>query len=109
MKNYVVCWASGWQDDRGNTEVNSGINGIYDSLDKAKAGLEEAKQLHLEELMEPFIEEDAYDSEEERQEAINNLEIEVYGSVDDGYFEITYYSWDSKNAIHISIRDDKVQ
>lgn len=109
MKNYVVCWASGWQDDHGNTEVTSDIYGVYSSLEKAKAGLEDAKQWHLENLTEHIREDDGYESEEEKQASIDDMEIEVYGSIENCYFEITYYSWDTRNAVHISIRDAEVQ
>ena len=50
MKVYIVCWASGWQDDHCNTQTNSGVYGAYDSLEKAKAGLEEYKEIFVEEL-----------------------------------------------------------
>ena len=108
-KVYVVCWASGWQDDCGNTKTNSGVYGVYDSLDKAKVGIEEYKEVFLEELKEPFLEEDAYDNEEERQEAIDDLDIEIVGSAKACYFEITYDSWGTRSSMHISIRGAEVQ
>ena len=107
MRVYVVCWASGWQDDRGDTETNSGIYGVYDSLDKARVGLDEYKANILEELKESVIDPDY--SEEEMQEAMDDMDIQIYGSAEACYFEINYNSWDTRSEMHISIRDAEVQ
>lgn len=107
-KIYIVCWASGWQDDHGNTQTNSGVHGAFDSLDKAKTALEEYKNLFIEQLVEDLIDGEEL-SVDEIQEIRDNLAIEVYGSVNDGYFEIDYDSWDTRNEMHISIRDVEVQ
>lgn len=107
MKVYVVCWASGWQDDCGNTQSNSGVYGVYDSLDKARAGLEEYKDIFLEELKESVIDPD--DSEEEIKEAVDNMDIEMIGSAEACYYEIDYNSWDTRSEMHISIRDTEIQ
>ena len=107
MRVYVVCWASGWQDDYCNTQTNSGIYGAYDSLDKAKAGLEEYKEQFIEELIDESIGPES--SEEEAQEAKEALNIGIYGSAEECYFEIDYDFADSRNEMHISIRDVEVQ
>ena len=106
-KIYVVCWASGWQDDCGNTQTNSGVYSAYDSLDKARAGLEEYKNTFLEELKESAIDSDY--SEEEIKEAVDSMNIEIIGSTDACYYEVDYDSWDTRNEMHISIRDTEIR
>lgn len=103
-KIYVVCWASGWQDDYGNTQSNSGVYGAYDSLEKAKVGLEEYKNNFLEELKE-----NAIDSEYSEEEMIADMDIQVYGSANAYYFEIDYNSCDVRNEMHISIEETEVR
>lgn len=107
MKVYVVCWGSGWQDDCGNTQTNSGVYGAYDSLDKAKVAIDEYKDIFLKELEESVIDLDY--SEDEVKEAVEDMNIEIIGSADVGYYEIDYDSWDTRSAMYISIRDAKVQ
>jgi hypothetical protein len=106
MKVYVVCWASGWQDDHCNTQTNSGIYGAYDSLEKAKAGLEEYKEQFVEELKENAIDPDY--PYEDVTEALNDMDIQIYGSVEANYFEIDYNFADTRNEMHISIEETEV-
>lgn len=107
MTVYVVCWASGWQDDCGNTQTNPGVYGVYDSLDKARVGLAEYKDIFLEELKESVTDPDY--TEEEIAESIEDMDIEVVGSPDACYFEIDYTSWDTRNSMYISIEKTEVQ
>jgi hypothetical protein len=107
MKVYVVCWGSGWQDDCGNTQTNSGVHGVYDSLNKAKVAIDEYKDIFIKELEETIIDSDY--SEDEVKEVVEDMDIEIYGSADAGYYEIDYYSCDTRNEMHISIRDVEVQ
>ena len=107
MKVYVVCWASGWQDDRGNTQTNSGVYGVYDSLEKAQTGIEEYKNIFIEELEASVVDSDS--AEEEVREALDDMDIQIMGSSEACYFEIDYNSWDTRSEMHISIRDAEVQ
>jgi hypothetical protein len=83
------------------------VYGAYDSLDKAMAGLEEYKNIFIDELVESVI--DPEYTDEEIQEAKEDLQTAIYGSTKDGYFEIDYSFADTRNEMHISIRDVEVQ
>ena len=107
MKVHIVCWASGWQDDYGNTQSNSGVYGAYDSLDKARAGLVEYKDQFLAELKESLI--DPESPEKDIEEAIKDADIQIYGSSSACYYEIDYTSCDTRNEMHISIEETELQ
>ena len=107
MKTYIVCWACGWQNDRGEVETNSGVYCAYDSLEKARTGLEEYKNLFLEELKENALDNDEY--EPDIANFMDALDVEIVGSSEACYFEITYNTWDMRSSLHISIRETEIR
>lgn len=82
-KVYVVCWSSAGQDDDGNSKAFAGVHGVYVFEDDAKRGLEACKD----EFYSEIVDNPDYD-EEDREEVKANTQ--VYGSVNDDYFEIDY-------------------
>ena len=102
MKNvYVVCWASASQDDNGNCSAYGNVHGIYTDPEKAKAGLVACKdEMYNEIVFNPDYDEEAIQSAKDS--------TEVYGSVNDGYFEIDYESWDIPNEIRIELVEKEI-
>lgn len=100
-KIYVVCWANSYQNDWGNCSANVGVDGVFTSLDSAKLALEKSKQ--------EFLDEQVYTdlSEEEREDL--KVSIQVYGSVEEGYFEIDYDSFGIRSEIRIEIIEKEIQ
>ena len=84
MKVYIVTWACGSTDDHGYVNTNSGVRGVYTSKESAKIGLEEFKQLALDELTE-FVDPDG-----DMPEMMNEIDLKIEGSVDEEYFRIEY-------------------
>ncbi len=68
-KVYIVSWSSANLDDDGNAHAYNGIHNIYHMKEEAEKGLVECKDECCEEILE---------------------EMQVYGSVKEGYFEIDY-------------------
>jgi hypothetical protein len=96
MKVYIVCWGNASQDDNGNCSANCNVHGVYTFLDDAKKGLVECKdEMYNEIVHNPDFDEDDIQSAKDS--------TEVYGSVEDDYFEIDYESWDIKNEIRIEL------
>lgn len=80
-KLFVVMWANANQDDRGNSVAYGNVHGIYRTREEAEAGLEECKDDFVEEI----VNNPDFD-EKDREYATQNLSI--YGSVEEGYFEL---------------------
>ena len=80
---YVVCWSSAYQDDDGNSKAYCGVHGVYAFQNDAKRGLEECKD----ECYNEIVANPDFD-EEDREEV--KASTQVYGSVNDDYFEIDY-------------------
>lgn len=85
MKLYAVCFANATQDDDGNNKAYGDVWKAYKTLDKAKSGLEELKNEFVAEIVQGL-------EGDELEEAL--ADIEIYGSVDEGYFEICNAYWD---------------
>ena len=97
-KLFIVCWGSAGQDDDLNSRAFCGVHGLYKSLPDAKNGLLECKnQMYSEVVDNPDYE------EEERDNA--KATTQVYGSVDEDYFEIDYSIGDVRCEIHIKIEE----
>jgi hypothetical protein len=107
MKVYIVHWGSGTVDDDGNTSSYCGVHSVHTSLESAKKALVQCKDETIADLEAPFIE-DA-ESEEEKQEQLDELNIQVYGSEAEDYFEIDYDSWDVKNEIYVGITEKEIE
>lgn len=93
-KVYIVCWGSAGQDDDMHAKAYSNVHGVYAFLDDAEKGLEECK-------------------DEWYNEIVNNPDAEVntsvYGSVNDGYFEIDYFIGDVPCEVYIHIVEKEIQ
>ena len=96
-KLYAVCWGSGSVDDHGNAHAYSGIAGVYRDKDDAKKALETYKEETLEEVYND-LDPDG-DMPEERRE------VQVYGSVEDEYFEIDYTLGTEPVELYIGISE----
>ena len=95
-KVYIVCWGSAGQDDDGNSKAYCGVHGVYAFMDDAKKGLEECKNECYNEIV------DNPDFDEEDREEVK-ASTQVYGSVDDDYFEIDYELGGIPTEIYIKI------
>ncbi len=84
MKVYTVVWACGSVDDHDVVHTNVGVHGVYASKESAKVGLEECKQRTLDELA------DAVDPDGDMPELMDEIDLDIEGSVDDEYFRIEY-------------------
>lgn len=93
---YIVCWGSAGQDDDGNSKAYSNVHGVYAFLDDALKGLEECKN----ECYEEIVNNPDYDEEERELAQVNS---QVYGSVNDNYFEIDYNIGDTSCELYISL------
>lgn len=93
---YVVCWGNASQDDDGNSAAYSGVHGVYCFPDDAKKGLADCKEEILKELTE-----DPNLAEEDKQEIRST--VQVYGSVQDDFFEIDYETGGIPCEIYIHI------
>ena len=91
---YVVHWGSASQDDDGNANAYTGIHGIYRTIAEAQNALVECKDITYDEVVQN-------EDEETLQYAIDNTK--VYGSVEEGYFEIDYDLGAGPCEIYITI------
>lgn len=101
MKVYIVGWATASQDDNGNCSAYGNIQNVYTNYIDAKHGLVELKD----EFYNDIVNNPDFD-EEEAQYAKDHTR--VYGSVEEGYFEIDYESWDVPNEVHIYLEEKEV-
>lgn len=98
---YVVCWGSASIDDEGNSSAFSGVHGVYTTLEAAQDGLVECKDTFYDEI----VNNEDFDAEESLQARTST---NIYGSVEEGHFEIDYDSWDSRNETYISIEEKTI-
>lgn len=96
MKLFTVCWASASRDDDDNNNAYCNVHGSYTSMDRAKEGLEECKDEFIEEI----INNPDFD-EADREYATQDLNI--YGSVEEQYYELDYSSGENRNEVYIHI------
>lgn len=101
MEVYAVIWGTGSCDDHGNVNTYCGVHGIFKSEASAQKALEECKEEILQEAY------DDLDPDGERPELRN--EVQVYGSVKDGYFEVDYTLGTDPVEIYIMITNTFVQ
>lgn len=81
---FIVHWACGSADDHGLAHTNLGIHGVYYNKEVAQAGLQEC----FKQIMEDIV--GALDPDGEFPDLVENAEICTDGSLEDGFFEITY-------------------
>ena len=95
MKNlYIVHWGSAFSDDDGNARAYTGIHGVYTSIEEAQKALVECKDITYDEIVQ---------NEDPEELEYNKSRTKVYGSVEDGVFEIDYDFGDTSNEIYITI------
>ena len=92
----VLLANSAGQDDCGNAKAFAGVHGVYVFEDDAKKGLEECKN----DIYREITENPDYD-EEDMAEVMASTQ--VYGSVNDDYFEIDYDLGGVPSEIYIKI------
>jgi hypothetical protein len=97
-KIYVVHWGSASSDDDGNAKAYAGVHGVYSTLTGAQLALEFCKNENYREI----VNNPDYD-EEDREYAEANTH--VYGSVEEGYFEIDYSIGDTPCELYITITE----
>lgn len=95
-KLYIVHWGSAFSDDDGNAQAYAGVHGIYKTLAEAQKGLVECKDVTYDEVVQI---EDSETLEYVQQNT------HVYGSVNDGYFEIDYDLGAGPCEIYIKITE----
>ena len=100
-KVYVVCWSSAGQDDNGNSKAFAGVYGVYALEDDAKRGLEECKN----DIYREITENPDYDEDDMAEVPAST---QVYGSVNDDYFEIDYTIGDVPCEIYICLQIKEV-
>ena len=103
MEVYAVIWSSGSCDDHGMAHSFSGIHGIYKSEASAKTMLEVCKNDILADIKNDLNPDGEFPEYEEE------ANIQVYGSVDSGYFEIDYTIGTEPVEVHIQIVHNYVQ
>jgi hypothetical protein len=101
MEVLTVVWSSGSCDDHGNAHSFAGVHGIYKSEKSAKQGLEECKNEIYEEAL------NTLDPDNEFPDV--RSEVQVYGSVEDGYFEVDYTIGTEPVEIYIGLVHGFVQ
>lgn len=101
MQVLTVVWGSGSCDDHGAAHAFAGVHGIYKSEESAKQGLEECKNEIYEEAL------NTVDPDNEFPDV--RSEVQVYGSVEDGYFEVDYTIGTEPVEIYIGIVHGFVQ
>jgi hypothetical protein len=101
MEVYTVFWSTGSCDDHGCAHAFGGVHGIYKSEESAQRGLEECKQDILADIYADL------DPDNELPDIRN--EVQIYGSVEDGYFEIDYTLGTEPVEVYIGIVDSYVQ
>ena len=100
MKVYVVCWGSGSCDDRGSAHAYAGVHGLYKSENSARKALEECKDEIYSEVLNDL------DPDGEYPELKND--VQVYGSVKEGYFEIDYTIGTEPVEVYINLVENVV-
>lgn len=101
MEVYSVIWASSSCDDDGNVHAFSGVHGIYMTEESAKVALEKCKHEIVTEAYE------CLDPDNEFPDIRD--EVEVYGSIEDGHFEVNYTMGTEPVEIQIQIIKTCVQ
>ncbi len=93
-KLFIVHWGSASSDDDGNAKAYTGIHGVYTNISEAQKALVECKDLTYDEVVQ---------NEDEEELEYAKANTSVYGSVEEGYFEIDYFIGDTPCEIYITI------
>lgn len=81
---YIVHWSCGSCDDHGCAHTNLGIHGVYYTKEASQIGLQEC----FKQIMEDIVE--CLDPDGEFPDLVENADICTDGTIEDGFFEITY-------------------
>ena len=103
MHVYTVVWGSGSCDDHNNAHAFCGVHGIFKSEASAQKALEECKNDIVAEAMSDLC----FDEDENPDD--HKDEVQVYGSVKDGFFEVDYTIGNEPVEIYISIEHTYVK
>lgn len=101
MEVLTVVWSSGSCDDHGSAHSFAGVHGIYKSEESAKRGLVECRDETLYDIYQSLDPDEELPSVKE--------EVRVYGSVEDGCFEIDYTIGTEPVEVYIGIVHGYVQ
>lgn len=93
-KIYIVHWGSAGSDDDGSAKAFCGVHGVYTSKSAALNGLTECKDAMIQSTTE-YVGDEAFDI----------LNIHIYGSENEEYFEIDYMIDDTPCEIYITISE----
>ena len=93
---YIVHWGSAFSDDGGNAKAYCGVHGVYTTKSAALKGLVECKDVTYDEVVQ---------NEDPESLEYAKLSTHVYGSAEEGYFEIDYDFGAGPCAIHIKISE----
>jgi hypothetical protein len=99
-KLWIVCWGSGSCDDHGSAHAYSGVHGIYQTKESARKALEQCKDEMYSDIVNDL------DPDGEFPEC--KEEIQVYGSVSEGYFEIDYTLGTEPVEVYINLVESSV-
>lgn len=101
MQVYAVVWSTGSCDDHGNAHSFNGLKGIYKTEAAAKKALVECKdETYQEALGDLAGDEDVSEFKDE---------VRVYGSENEGYFEVDYTLGTEPVEVYIQIVYNFVQ
>lgn len=103
MEVYAVIWGTGSCDDHNNAHAFCGVHGIFKSEASAQQALEECKNEIVAEAMSGLC----FDEEEDPND--HKDEVQVYGSVKDGFFEVDYTIGTESVEVYIQITHTYVQ
>lgn len=96
---FIVCWGAASSDDRGNAHANVGVHGVYTNKLAALAGLVECKNSMIEDTKKDLC------FDEDSPETLEDMDIRVYGSEQEEYFEIDYTIGTDPCEVRISIEE----
>lgn len=96
---YIVCWGASSCDDRGNAHANVGVHGVYYNKQAAVLGLLECKNSMIEDTKKDLC------FDEDSTETLEDMDIRVYGSEQEEYFEIDYEIGTDPCEVRISIEE----
>lgn len=103
MKVFAVIWGSASYDSYDNVvKAFDGVHGLYLTVDSAKKALEACKQ--------EFIEEVTLNPDYDEEDIISFYHnLETYGSIDEGWFELCYEYADAPTEIHMQIVEKDIE
>ena len=92
---FIVCWGAASCDDHGAAHANAGVHGIYPTLENAKRGMTAFKD--------EVIADTKKDLDPDNELSFEDLDIQVYGSEAEEYYEIDYTLGTDPCEVYIKI------